>query len=197
LPSRPGAALPLATAARSLVNALERGWRLRHDGDLDGVEFRLASPASLSDTFDSRVTILPYRLDLDPRRVVNRTPATAGGSPRQALGMEMRFLLIAWFSDPERELQVLGACIDILDQTPVLEGPFISPVGDAPADVQLVVSIDALPPEEMFRLWDALAPSYRLSVPYVVRTVRIGTRDVTDVPPVDAVARGYRARVPP
>lgn len=127
---------------------------------------------------------------------MTRPPASPGGAPRQSLALEMRFLLIAWFTDAERELQVLGSCVEILDETPVLEGPMIEPVGSAPADVQLIVSIDAISSEDMFRLWDALTPSYRLAIPYVVRTVRLGSRSLSDVPPVDAVARGYRPRGP-
>ena len=183
--------MPIATAARSLVDALERGWRLRHEGELDDVEFKLASPAGLVDTLDKKVTILPFRVDLDARRNVQRPPSAPGGGQRESLGLELRVLLTAWFTDPERELQVLGTCVEIMDDNTVLEGPLIHPVGGAPSDVRLLVTVDAMSSEDMLRLWDALAPSYRLSIPYLVRTIRLGSRTSTDVP-VDAFARGVR-----
>jgi hypothetical protein len=43
----------------------------------------------------------------------------------------------------------------------------------------------------MMRIWDALDPSYRLSVSYVARLVRLDPDTLTSVQPVVATRFGY------
>jgi hypothetical protein len=86
--------------------------------------------------------------------------------------------------------------MEILDQQPVLSGPLLDPGYPWDADATLRVTLDHQSPEESFRLWDALNPSYRLSVPYIIRTIRLSAAELAEAPPVGAVTRVYVPGVP-
>jgi hypothetical protein len=45
--------------------------------------------------------------------------------------------------------------------------------------------------EDLMRLWDVLAPNYRLSLPYIARVVRIEPDEVEEGLPVVATRFGY------
>ncbi len=48
----------------------------------------------------------------------------------------------------------------------------------------------------MMRIWDALDPAYRLSVPYVARVVRLDPDAFVDASPVVAARFGYGTASP-
>ncbi len=94
-------------------------------------------------------------------------------------------MLTAWINNPEGELQVLERAMSILDDHPVLSGSLLDPAYPWEPDTELRLSLDHLGMEDGLRLWDALSPSFRLSTPYILRTVRISPTEGDLVPPVD------------
>ena len=102
-------------------------------------------------------------------------------SPEQAapLGLDLHFLLSAWFDNAVDELVSMAWAMRQLHQHPILDASSLSPDGGwSPEEViQLIPS--ELSTEDMMRIWDALKPSYRLSVSYIARRVRVDP-DVID-----------------
>lgn len=189
--------MSLAGAAKSVIDLLRSSYQTRHLG-LDGLTFEVISPASMTELTADRVTIFLYRLEQDStRRHEELPPFGARGPRRRYLFVDLRFLLIVWVADPLRELQLIEECMEVLDANPVLSGPLLeTTLGSWEPDTQLRVSLDHLPPEETLRLWDALTPSFRISVPYVIRTLRIAPVLQPDAPPVETSTRVYVPAVP-
>lgn len=116
------------------------------------------------------------------------TVASIDGVPR--IPLRLHFLLAAWDSVVENELEYLGMALRILESEPVLTGPLLHHSGDwDPADVIQVVA-DDLGQDSMSEAFQALTTQYRLSFPYVARVVCIDGRSGSTVERVAAVASG-------
>lgn len=188
--------MSLPGAAKSVVKMLESQYELRH-GALGAPTFSLVGPTGLQDGLRDVVTVFPYRVEQDPtRRHHEYPPLTPRGPRRSALVVDLRVLLTAWLNDAEGELLVLGRCMEILDQSPILSGPLLDASYTWDPDTALRVTLDHQTPEESFRLWDALAPSYRLSVPYIIRTIRLSPAEIAENPPVGSSTRVYVPAIP-
>lgn len=185
--------MSLAGAASSIVNLLQRRFDALEDDDnpAEGWTIRAACPAELTESLSDQVTIFVYRVDLDPTRRHDTLPPEAPGQPsRVALAVEIKFLLIIWGKDARRELQVLGRCMEFLDETPVITGDDLDPAYAWLPGAAIKVGIDNITTQDLVQLWDALTPSYRISVPYHARTLRLRPREAEPaVPPVRSVVR--------
>ena len=185
--------MSLAGAASSVVRLLERRFATLPSGEnpAEGWTIRAVCPAELTEAMSDQVTIFVYRVDLDPtRRHDQLPPETLGGPARVALAVELKFLLIVWGKDSRRELQVLGRCMEFLDETPVIAGDDLAPAYAWLPGAAVKIGIDAISTGDLVQLWDALTPSYRLSVPYHARTLRLRPREAEPaVPHVNTVNR--------
>jgi hypothetical protein len=183
--------MSLPGAARSVVDLLGAQYAARFPADPHPT-FTLIGPSLLTDTLQDQVTVFVYRVEQDPTRRHHELPPVQQNGMLQrrfSLMVDVRFLLTAWWSDAEGELSVLARCMEILDEHPVLSGPLLAPAYRWDPETALRVSLDHLPMEDSLRLWDALSPSFRLSIPYVIRTVRLGPAVLGEGPPVGVAAR--------
>lgn len=188
--------MSLPGAAKSVVTLLDAQYQARF-GAAGAPTFKLVGPHALADTLHDQVTLFVYRVEQDRTRRHQELPPTAPRGPRRAaLVLDVRVLLTAWMNDPEGELLVLGRCMEILDQHPVLSGSLLDPAYAWDPETSLRVTLDELSPEESLRLWDALNPSYRLSIPYAIRTVRLAPMDIAESPPVGVATRVHVPGVP-
>ena len=97
--------------------------------------------------------------------------SSADGIPR--LPLRLHFLLAAWDTVVESELEHLGLAARILESDSILTGPLLHPSGDwHPGDVVQVVA-DDLGQDSMSEAFQALTTKYRLSLPYVARVICI------------------------
>ena len=154
-----------------------------------------------SDEFDgdatNAVTLFLYRVGIDStRRHVTRRDPDITRPPRVHLALELRYLLTAWGQTALREHQILTNCMSILERNSIVSGDRLNPTyhtweeGDA-----LKVSVDELTNEDMLRLWDSFEPNYQLSVPYLVRTVRIAETSPRVAPLVDSRTNVWTPRI--
>jgi len=152
-----------------------------------------------TDDFDlsGPTLITPPVLTLFLVRVeVNRTmraPWSGVGAveERVHLPLDLHFLLTPWAANAEHEHRILGSAMRCLEETPILSGPLLDTVHApdwAPEDALQVVPGD-LGPEGIMGIWDALDAEYRLSVPYLLRTLCIdGDRPPSGPPVLTAIA---------
>lgn len=148
--------------------------------------------SEMNENLNNKVTIFPYRVDVDTTRRYDELPPAAPGEPsRMALALDVRVLLTVWGQTASGELQALARCMEIIDENPVLTGDDLDPIYDWLPGTAIRVSLDSLSTENLLQLWDALSPSFRLSVPYRLRTVRLSPRPTTDTPPVDTIVRHH------
>ena len=97
--------------------------------------------------------------------------AAADGVPR--IPLRMHLMIAAWDSRVERELEWLGLTARVLESESILSGPLLDPTGDwEPGDAVQIVT-DDLALDSMTEAFQALTTDYRLSLPYVVRVIRI------------------------
>lgn len=71
---------------------------------------------------------------------------------------------------------MLQCCMEILHEFAIVQGSWLSPSYMWEAEDALRISLAPMNHEDMMRLWDGFDLPYQLSVPYLVRTVRIAPR---------------------
>jgi hypothetical protein len=135
------------------------------------------------------LSIFCYRVDVNR---VMRPPwsAVAAHDGDIHLPLDMHFMLTPWDSDAEAELRILGVTMQCLEQTPILAGPLLHPLGgwDRRDSIQLIN--EDLITEDVLRTFDTLPSDFRLTVSYLARIARIDAPDEVDHPDVLTVVRG-------
>ena len=137
-------------------------------------DFQLVSAGQLAEDADesNRVTLWLYRIAVNEhsRRSVGLGRSEEGAGP---LGLDLHFLMSAWGMTAEDEQVALTWAMRHLHEYAVLDASMLSPEAGWAGDevIQLVPS--ELSTADLMRIWDALTPSYRLSVSFVARLVRI------------------------
>lgn len=81
--------------------------------------------------------------------------------------------------------------MSILDTHAMLSGDLLDTTFAWGEGASLTVALESMPTEDMMRIWDSLSPSYRLSIPYLVRTVLLQPTERTDAPVVDSRTNHY------
>ena len=123
------------------------------------------------------VSVYCYRMCVDREtRAGWSAAASVDGIPRMPL--RMHFLIAAWDTVVESELEWLGLAVQVLESEPILTGPVLDTSGNwEPGDAVHVVA-DDLALDSMSEAFQALTTQYRLSLPYVARVIRIQGRPV-------------------
>jgi len=103
----------------------------------------------------------------------NARQAGAAAGSDAPLSLDLHYLLTVWANSPEDEHKMLGWAMRQLHRHPVLDSSSLNQDAEwGPGDVVQVIPAE-LSTEDVMRIWDALAPAYRLSVSYTARVVRI------------------------
>ncbi len=150
-------------------------------------QFSLVSSAELAAETEPRnvLTLFLYRITQNEHLRSRTTPA----DPPRAnppLSIDLHYLLTAWGDDAFAEQAVMTWAMRELQMHPVLDSSSLSPDGGwGPADVVQLIPAE-LTSDELFRIWDLLAPKYRLTVSYIARVVRIDTDVAAGRPTVAA-----------
>lgn len=130
--------------------------------------------------FEFGVTLYVYRVTVNGNQ--RTLPASAPGR-RRPLPVDVEFLLSMWGPSATRELELLGWCLRVIDDDPLLPAAVLNratPGVFAPDEIVELVN-DPLPLDEHHRLWDALPWDYQLSAAFTARVVRLESiRSVTE-----------------
>lgn len=131
------------------------------------------------------LAIYLHRISIDP---VGRNrylpPAEGRRGARPELPVNLHLLLIGWNTSTDLELSYLTAAMQVIGSTMVLGA---ADVGAADpgwgADETVQVLPEDMSTEDLMRLWDSLPGDYRLSAPYLIKTLRLAPdSDVPDGP---------------
>ncbi len=137
-------------------------------------QFRLLSSGELADLgeIDTTLTLYLYRVTMN-EHVRNRNRATHMDEHDVPLAVDLHYLLTVWSNSALAEQTILAWAVRQLYLFPTLSASSLTPeAGWGDNDIIQVVPAE-LSTEDLMRIWDALDPTYRLSVPYVARVVRI------------------------
>ncbi len=135
------------------------------------------------------LTLYLYRIDFN---TATRASWSARGhvDGRSHLPVDLHFLATAWADNAIDELKVLGRAMQSLETTPILSGPLLHASGGFAPQEAVQICMDELSTEAVMRTFDSLPVDYRLSVPYILRVLRIDGRTAHPTPPVTTAIAG-------
>lgn len=173
----------ISAVGTGVLVALEDAWA-RDPFTTDDLATSLVRAEDLKDRpFAFGLTLYVYRVAVNGTQ---RTPPSAPGR-RRPLPVEVDFVLTPWGLTAQRELELLGWAMRVLDDEPVLAPSTLNRAApDVFAPNELVEVVPSpVPLDELARLWDALPWDYQLSVAYTARVVRLeSTQRETQAGPV-------------
>ena len=154
--------------------------------------FAQISSGEMAGTIDdaTRITLYLYCVTVNEHGRQQR-PGKMPADQQAPLGLDLHYLLTAWAGNAQDEQIPFAWAMRQLYQYPILDASSLSPEPGWGSDEVIRIIPSELPTEEMMRIWDALEPSYRLSVSYVARLVRLDPDTVNDVRPVVATRFEY------
>lgn len=130
---------------------------------------------------DHRVTLYLYGITVNPHVRHTGHPRDPHRQP-PPLALDLHLLFSVWTASAAAEHLAIAWLMRELHLRPFLDASLLGGTAGWPADETIQVIPSELSTEDMMRIWDALTPSYRLSVSYVARVARIDP----DPTPADA-----------
>lgn len=174
----------IAAIGTGVLTLLEDAWD-RDPFVAETLETSLVGAEGLRERpFDFGLTAFVYRVAVNGTQ--RTVPPTVAGR-RRPLPVEVDLLLSAWGRSPQRELELLGWCMRVLDDEPLLAPAVLNrAVADVFAAAEVVEVVpNPLPLDDHYRLWDALGWDYQTSAAYTARVVRLeSARRVGEAGPV-------------
>lgn len=121
----------------------------------------------------TRVTIWPYRVLINEHDR-NREFVTRPGRVNRPLPLDVHLLVTIWADTPPEELLLFAWTMRELYQLSLLDRSVLTTVDAGFSSTEQIQLTPAeMSVEDMMRIWDAVTPSYRLSVPFVARVLHI------------------------
>jgi hypothetical protein len=147
----------------------------RADGFKNALTFTVCDAEQMVEPASGGITLFLYRIAPDASSRNRSRPEKGRQTP--PLCLELNFLITSWGRDVVQEQRILGWVMMTLNEHPVLSAAKVNAA--APdvfePDETVEIACGEMGADEMARLWDSLGSgSYRLSVPYVARGVRLG-----------------------
>jgi hypothetical protein len=161
--------------------------------------FRLVSSGEIasaqSEFNQTTLTLYLYRVTMNEHLRGTRRAVDPLGTD-QPLAVDLHYLLTVWADNAPAEQIILAWAMRQLHQHPVLDQSSLSPEAEwGPGEYVQVIPAE-LSNEDIMRIWDAFDSSYRLSVSYIARVVRIDG-DAARVLPHVATRIGLSTRARP
>ena len=174
----------IAGASDTLVTLLAGQLKARPGANPNGYEVKLFRSADYIGPPTNTISLLLYRVDADVARRYGDSAGMPPSSPvKRWQGLELSYLLTVWGqSSASGEQRMLQLCMEILQEFAIVQGSWLSPAYSWSPEDALRISLAPMNHEDLMRLWDGFDLPYQLSVPYLVRTVRIGARESSETP---------------
>lgn len=182
-------------AIHSVGSSVVRFLQNAYPDSLPSCAFALISSGEMAEDKDlpTTLSLYLYRIGIN-EHLRNRGVANGPAEGRGPLSLDLHFLLTVWAKTASEEQVILAWALRQLHSIPVLDVSALSPEGGwDPGDVVHLIPAE-ISNEDMMRIWDAVAPSYRLSFPYIARVVRIDPERTEDSRPVVATRLGLTDR---
>jgi hypothetical protein len=159
-------------------------------------DFRLLSSGEMADLGDMGTAVSLYLYRITVNEHLRTAPMTYKPQDRALpLSVDLHYLLSVWADSALVEHTLIAWVMSELDQHCVLDKATLSSDGGWFAEDQIQIVPVELSNEDLMRIWDALAPNYRLSVSYKARVVRIDPQPIPTGKPVVAKRLGFSDEV--
>ncbi len=156
-------------------------------------EFKVLCGADFTEGLTVGVSVFLYRATItSSETTLPRRPSPETGLDKSPLMVDLHLLITAWAQDASTEHRICGWMMRTLADHPILSadtlnGPapnrtrIVDPRHPSPYDEKVFghdekveLSTDTVDTAEVLHLWKRISPQpYRLSVPYLARTIRI------------------------
>lgn len=156
--------------------------------------FQQLSGGTLSAGFTpsgNELTLYLFRLRHDTSLRTTGDTRTPSASRSRPLSLELHYLMTAWSGDDFAEQTILSWAMRELHMRPAFDRSRLIPTERWRADELVQVVPAELSNEDLMRVWDALRTSYRLSVCYLARVVRVDSLVEATAGPVVATRYSY------
>src|SRR5262249_41793967 len=141
-------------------------------------QFRLLSSGQMTTPDDDGaiLSLFLYRVTMNEHlRNVGRPNHPSGRNV--PLSLDLHYLMTVWADGALAEQTILGWAMHEIYRHRVMDASSLSPEAQwAPGEVVQLIPAE-LSNEDIMRIWDAIEPTYRLSVSYIARMVRIEDLD--------------------
>lgn len=150
-------------------------------------KFEVLSSEQVAGTLEEieRISLLLYRVTVNEHSRAPRPGRLQHAEPAP-LGLDLHILLTTWSASAMKEQVMLAWAIRQLHLHPLLDVSSLSPEAGWDRDEVIQIVPAELSTEDIMRIWDALEPSYRLSVSYIARMVRLDSDEALEALPVVA-----------
>ncbi|MDZ7754050.1 MAG: DUF4255 domain-containing protein [Gammaproteobacteria bacterium] len=143
--------------------------------------------------FGTSLTLYLYRVLINEH--VRSQPSVRGGdSDKLPLPVDLHFLISIWADSAAAEQTICAWVMSQLHQHPIMDVSSLTLEGGWRQDDVVQIIPAELSNEDLMRIWDALAPNYRLSLSYIARVIRIDPDDAGTGLPVVATRYQYQAK---
>ena len=141
----------------------------------------LNSPQEMrKDMTKEGLSVWLYRIERDPMRL-NIPPERIAADllRRPPMPLHLHYLMVPVTFEgtgggaPDVEQKVMGRVIQALHSKPIMQGIDFANTDLEGTDTELHIHLEALPLDELSRVWDALQGSFQLAVSYEVAIVNI------------------------
>ncbi|MFH7319209.1 DUF4255 domain-containing protein [Desulfurivibrio sp. D14AmB] len=168
--------LPGSAAATTMQDAYPCNFRVLASGELKA-----------GADFGTTLSLYLYRVLLNEH--LRGQPVSRNGV-RPPLSVDLHFLLTIWSESAAAEQTICAWAMQQLHEHPIMDLSSLSREGGWGHDDVIQIIPAELSNEDLMRIWDALAPDYRLSLSYIARVVRIDP--LTDPQGLPVVATRYQ-----
>lgn len=167
--------MSIDATSESLIKMIEKNYYHDHNDHLDGLSFHSVTTNQFNQNPSDQVTLFLYRIDVDrTKRHKEIYQVDLSAKPQKALALELHYLLTVWADKSDRQQSTLAYCMYLLDKFSILSGDLLQNINATHEwyeGAEIKIQLESITNEDMLRLWDAVEPSYQLSVSYLVRTV--------------------------
>jgi hypothetical protein len=155
--------MPIEAASQALVRHLQV--RLDAAGVLAGWTVEAMTLPEARTRPGHGISLVLWRVQPDEPAGDTDTQRSASlGEPPEGVGLKLRYLLLVRGADSAEEQRLLGHCMAVLDQHPVVKEGGLGPEA-------LVVAVETPADDAYLRLVEACGDPPPLLVPYAVRSV--------------------------
>jgi hypothetical protein len=147
--------------------------------------------AESTEDFNTTLTLYLSRIIIN-EHVRNQPSAHQSGESNIPLSVDLHFMLSIWADSAAAEHTICAWVMSQLHQHPIMDVSSLTEEGGWSKDDVVHIIPAELSNEDLMRIWDAIAPYYRLSVSYIARVVRIVGDETETGLPVVATRHQYQ-----
>jgi len=153
--------------------------------------FRVVSSGELKANadFGTALSLYLYRVTIDEH--VRSQPVRRNHNSSMPLSVDLHFMITVWSESAAAEQTICAWTMAQLHQHPIMDISSLTEEGGWRNDDVVQIIPAELSNEDLMRIWDALAPDYRLSLSYIARVIRIDASNIAEGLPVVATRYQY------